>query len=610
MSKWYFPLSSNSQTKGLKDSGIETFKGQLLSSLSREIIQNSLDAKKNEEKHVIVEFNYFYLPTHLFPDLDGFKNNIEESIRESDSLNDKTTLNFFMSAKKILSQAYIPFVRISDFNTYGLLGSKKRSHNNWHNLVMSSGVSDKNAQAGGSFGIGKNATFACSHLHTVFYSTLDSENNEAFEGVANLISVTKPELNDYTQGIGYFAANSKHQPLPNQASFDTGFKRENSGTDIYIPGVKFEIEEFKEGIISGVLNNFLYAIFTETLIVKVNNMLLSRETLHEQVYLNKLILDKETVELLEVLTDSSVKIYNDFKSSEATLYLMEDPDGSRKITAIRKPWMKITLFDGFSKSVDFKGAFIIHGEKTNKLLRLMENPQHDKWETDRLNGITKTQGDKLIRDIRKFIGDKIIKLNDIENIESLELIGADEYIKLIDDQSMKKHKKIKEKIAKIEIKTTKDFVSIQENNPQGEDEATINEGNEDGVFDGKITFEIDSINLNDENYSNFYKERKAKIARNQIKVLRINGSNSYNLLYKSNLDYQVINIEVFPVDEEGKVINGVLTITSATARGEKLFVNKNKIIGANVINGEILINLETNINHSLGLGVNVYEVDR
>ena len=53
-------------------------------------------------------------------------------------------------------------LRISDFNTSGLLGSKEEINTDWTNLTKSSGASDKKGTAGGSYGIGKYAPFACS----------------------------------------------------------------------------------------------------------------------------------------------------------------------------------------------------------------------------------------------------------------------------------------------------------------------------------------------------------------------------------------------------------------------------------------------------------------
>ena len=51
--KWRF---NPGDRLGINDSGIETFRGQIISYLAREICQNSLDAKLSNEEKVIVEF--------------------------------------------------------------------------------------------------------------------------------------------------------------------------------------------------------------------------------------------------------------------------------------------------------------------------------------------------------------------------------------------------------------------------------------------------------------------------------------------------------------------------------------------------------------------------
>ena len=59
---------------------------------------------------------------------------------------------------------------------------------NWSRLVKENGSSNKGQSSGGSFGIGKSATFACSDLRTVFYSSLDVKGLRSNFGVAKLVS--------------------------------------------------------------------------------------------------------------------------------------------------------------------------------------------------------------------------------------------------------------------------------------------------------------------------------------------------------------------------------------------------------------------------------------
>lgn len=614
MNKWYFPLSSHGQIKGLKDSGIETFKGERLSSLSREIIQNSLDAKKDDEKAVRVELKYFYINKESFPDREGFENNLKESLLEIKELKDKTSRIFFEKALEAIKQEKIPFVRISDFSTKGLTGSDQRKSSNWNNLVRSSGISDKGDEAGGSFGIGKNATFTCSEFHTVFYSTLDIENKQACEGVCNLISVYNKNASDYTQGIGYYASDSKNNPIKKQANFDLSFTRETHGTDIYIAGFKFSEEDFEKEILKEVLNNFLYAIYKGTLVVEINNKIIEKSSLGKNINLNRSLLKKETYELYDLLEDEKTIWHTDFNTDdaeEALLGLCIDPEGSRRISAIRKPWMKITYYDGFSRTVDFKGTFIAQGGKMNAILRKMENPQHNKWELDRLEGIERRLGNKLLSAIKKYINDKILLLNSFKNIEFLELEGAEEYIKLIDDETSKKQEKIKDKVLDVKVKSNPVSKTTQSIQTIGEFEAYIDDSGGDEAFDSSTNLGGGSGEIPAEGEIPEAKTgHKVSITRNQIKLARSSKDNTYKLFYKSSKDRSTVSMHVFPLDEEGKKINNVLNILEAKSQGKSLEISGNLIKNIVMEKSVLNIKFKTNISKSLSLGVDIYEIDR
>ena len=53
---WKFPPTSGGSGDGFNDSGIAHFKGSPISSLARETIQNSLDARKSRVEPVHVDF--------------------------------------------------------------------------------------------------------------------------------------------------------------------------------------------------------------------------------------------------------------------------------------------------------------------------------------------------------------------------------------------------------------------------------------------------------------------------------------------------------------------------------------------------------------------------
>ena len=113
------------------------------------------------------------MDANTLPDYKTLSNAIEACLSFWKKNNNKKTVDFFERAKKVVEKKNVSVLRISDFNTKGLTGSDKDYNTPWQNLVKASGVSDKGDDAGGSFGIGKSAPFACSDLRTVFYATQD-----------------------------------------------------------------------------------------------------------------------------------------------------------------------------------------------------------------------------------------------------------------------------------------------------------------------------------------------------------------------------------------------------------------------------------------------------
>ena len=65
---WNFPPNNDGQENGLNDPGIETFKDRPLTSLAREILQNSSDAADpTSGKPVEVHFKLLEIPKTEFP---------------------------------------------------------------------------------------------------------------------------------------------------------------------------------------------------------------------------------------------------------------------------------------------------------------------------------------------------------------------------------------------------------------------------------------------------------------------------------------------------------------------------------------------------------------
>lgn len=427
MIDWSFPTANDDyEGKGLNDSGIETFNDDCLKGLAREICQNSLDARCKEvpdSEPVTVEFCRFNMPPDNFPGKDTFYWALEKSYEFWKNRKDEKTEKFFADALDSISQLTVPWLRISDFCTTGLTGvSRGHDHNAttpWSSLVMSSGVSNKGGGSGGSFGIGKFASFSCSRFRTSFYSTLTNEGEKGFQGVARLVSFESKD-STLTLGNGYFR-DDRH-PLWESPVIDPSFDRGNRcGTDIFVPAFCGDDSWF-EDVTASVLDGFLYAIFMNKLEVRlmdegVRTLVLNRDWLDKQYGLGKLAVRPTVRYNYEVLKNYNPNqvFKKDFGSDGyLELRLMLAPDLDRRISMIRDTGMKIYAKGGFPASISFSGVLVVHGEELNKRIKKFENPQHTKWEPKR-----NPSDSALLDEVNRFCRQSLDKL--VEKSVSEEL---------------------------------------------------------------------------------------------------------------------------------------------------------------------------------------------
>ena len=425
--RWSFPSNNKGDINGIGNSGVETFQGTPLKSLAREICQNSLDAAI-EGKTVEVEFMPFALDIGEFPDAESLEKAFRASLDFWSVQSVKKATDFFERAIKMMESGSIPFLRISDFSTTGLKGSKSEYNTPWCNLTKSSGASDKAGTSGGSFGIGKFAPFACSEFRTVFYSTLDIENVTAFQGISRITSFRRDD-DDITVGVGYYGANN-NQPVYSQLNLDPHFRRDKkqTGTDIFIAGFRFHSTDWKDSIITSVLDGFLYAVYTGKLVVRVSDVVIDKETLPALIAEYQTSLTENADKYYTVLTSDDTVWYEvDFKNHGTVrlgLIIQSDKhqvEMHRKVAMIRKTGMKIMDRGNISGIIPFAGVMIIEGEKINDFLRNLENPQHTKWEPDRIEPKDKIPYAKdYIRDLINYIKECLEKLKQNSDVDEID----------------------------------------------------------------------------------------------------------------------------------------------------------------------------------------------
>ena len=92
---WNFPESNYSQSYGISEAGIETYRGTLFASLAKEVCQNSLDARLNFSEPVVVEYSKFQVRTKSIP---GFSKLNEALNKCFHSETDNKAKKFFENA--------------------------------------------------------------------------------------------------------------------------------------------------------------------------------------------------------------------------------------------------------------------------------------------------------------------------------------------------------------------------------------------------------------------------------------------------------------------------------------------------------------------------------
>lgn len=425
---WNFPINDDGQVNGLNDPGIETFKGHPLTSLAREVLQNSSDAApQGSTKPVQVHFERLVIPSSEFPGYAEFKKIL---VACGDFWKGSRSVEkFIKNALAILAQEELPILKISDYNTTGLtVGAKGDRNSDWFKLTKSVGASDKHAGKLGSFGIGKHATYACSDLRTVFYGTLDDASITAVQGVAKLVTHLK-ERNVTTQGTGYFGVRNGNKPILDFESMPPLFERKKIGADVYIVGFH-DFPDWEARIIKSVIESFFLAIHTGKLIVKVGKTTVNDTALPNLIAKHYAEEDSAFFadEYYQALTSEGVVVHSeaDFCGyGPIKLTLLENKNFKKKVAMFRRSGMKI--FDKrFQTPSRFAAVFTAEGPKFDALLRTLEPPTHNAWQPERAED--PAGANKLLNELYGWMRDKIRQLSGIEDLQEVDAEGISQYL--------------------------------------------------------------------------------------------------------------------------------------------------------------------------------------
>lgn len=594
---WSFPRLDGGSSEGLNDAGVETFKNDIYESLAKEIIQNSVDARLDKTKPVIIKFEQSKFDIQSFPNHKQYRNILKDCL-ETWKENQKTR-TFFERALNSIDNGSINILKISDFNTTGLTGSKdlKNMNSNWVGLVKSTGNSNKTMGDGGAFGIGKNAPFACSSIRTVFYSTLDKDGIKAFQGVTRLVSRTSS--NQEFRGTGFYGdTNNDNAPIYDEEikkldfynhSF---FSRNETGTDVFIYDVLLE-ESWTSKIIQSALRNFFVAIFNGSLIVEVGKTIIRSENILQII--KEQSDDENYLPYLYYLamTEGEKFPKEGYEYASAydgiELYLLEGKDYPKQIAMFRKIGMRIFDKKNFRGATNFIGVFYSTGTDVNQKLSEMEPAAHDKWEYQRSQdyvGRESFNSKKYLNGIYEWMKKCVRSLVEFSEEEALDFEGAGQYLPIdreTDDLNFKnKRKDIFPKLPNkdIPIQTDglekvilKDFSKESTNEKLGEKKSRKkkekNEINDKGNKNDE--YEKDELGGELSSLDSYHNVLDAKINR----IISIDKKN-YRLSIQSNVQDKGI-IELSVSDETNRILKYNI-LKARDSYGRSLKVSRN-IIG-------------------------------
>ena len=437
--KWTFPPTGGGVAHGFNDGAQEHFRNNAWKNTVREIIQNSLDAVRDETNPVTVDISKIMVPSSEVgaADLAGHINAALERTREQGERNGE---KFYTRALEILEQDAIETLAITDSNTTGLVGGR------WDALVYNEGTTNKGGigAAGGSFGLGKNAPYLVSDLKAVCYSTryLQRGRQEEFIARCKLVAHDDPAgKNGELQHIGFATKKTVKagQRVPPTRGKDIyrDFRLREAGSGIFIVGFDPLIMNWEAVAEKSIAENFFAAVHDKKLRIKIGAKLITHETLDS-------IFDGDH-------TNPSYHYYRIIRSPDANTvdvkgdlgrltvkFNIDEEYPLNRIAYVNRRGMLITdagqrranpfhttLGRGWAK---YAAVVCAADDRTDEKIRDMEPPNHRTLEYERITDPAKREKmrrelDAAKEEIAKIIGDALKQSIKDQEINVSELAG-------------------------------------------------------------------------------------------------------------------------------------------------------------------------------------------
>lgn len=397
---WAFQINDDGSSQGWNDPSIAEFKSNRLESLTREIIQNSLDAAMSEDSEVVVEFKRLQIKSENIPNIEDLRQVVRLCEKQKDYQN-SDLIKEFEIAKKVIGESVLSILRISDSNTTGMPGPCIPGKP-FYQYLKTVGQSGGSINRGGSHGIGKAAPLACSDLRTIFVSTVWKEGlqtRDLVQGRAVLMSFEKDGR--IHKSTGYWGDTATYSPVEaiKLEAKNSWIHRDQVGTTINVLGFSYNDGEWENAVCGYAVSNFFGAFHRKKLRLVVNDReidstnyrelfnnievvaaikrLKSGDKFEESYYYSKCLWDTETTKLIIEVNGLG----------KVSVNLLLDENSPRRIALIRNNMLITDQIPGFWTKVpgrisDFGAVIEVLDTKGSKLIRQMEPPSHNSLSSD------------------------------------------------------------------------------------------------------------------------------------------------------------------------------------------------------------------------------------
>jgi hypothetical protein len=422
---WKFQPNEDGTSQGWNDSTIAQFKSNRLESLTRETIQNSLDARREPSKPVIVEFQEQSKKVDEIPNSSTLRSILGLCEKEKDTQNPDMVRELSLAIKS-LNQPKVSVLSIADYNTTGMDGPCEPG-NSFYNYVKAVGQSGGSTARAGSHGLGKGAPLACSSLRSIIVAT-KWKGKKGVEGLlqgrAVLMSFRKGQK--IYKGTGYWGDEQGYQAVVPDAVPEK-YKwliRDSIGTTVHLLGWTSG-KNWRELIIGYAISNFFAAFERNGLVLRVGDQEVNGSNI-EELANSDAVRSAIRSEKKEEKLDDAMSYLGCLKDSEdvikeesqlmplgrTSIRLRVYDKAPRKIALIRNDMLITESIPGFWKRVptklgDFVGVVEVLDPEGSKLIRSMEPPAHNDlskdWlptpEEQRKGGVAL---DRLADELKKF----------------------------------------------------------------------------------------------------------------------------------------------------------------------------------------------------------------